>query len=89
MLAATGGIAEVRTVRPRTAAPFDFPPHEGELVFGFVLQGSGRLDRGYGFDLEAGDAFVIPPMEKWGVSGASPDFRLLHVTTGRLDQKSA
>jgi len=78
---ATGGLADVRTVRGSA----QFPPHEGELVFGFVLAGSARLDFADGFELGPADAFVIPPAERWGVSGASGDFRLLHVTSARLD----
>ena len=78
---ATHGIAEVRTIRGSTS----FAPHGGELVFGFVLGGSAHLDFGDGYDLGAGDAFVIPPRVSWGVDGQSSDFRLLHVTTARLD----
>jgi len=77
---ATDGLADVRTIR----GPVDLPPHDGELVFGFVLDGSARLDFGDGFDLAAGDAFVIPPREAWSVTATSSGFRLLHVTTGRL-----
>lgn len=77
---ATGGLADARIVRG--AARFE--PHEGELVFGFVLEGSARLDCRDGFALGPTDAFVIPPGEAWGVGSASSDFRLLHATTARL-----
>ena len=47
---ATGGYrrsyAEARTVRPGTSSTIDFPPHAGELVFGFVLGGSATLTIG-------------------------------------------
>jgi quercetin dioxygenase-like cupin family protein len=79
---ASGGLAEVRTIR---GASVDFPRDDGELLFGFVLQGSARLDFADGFALSSGDAFVIPPAEAWGLSNASNDFQLLHVTTARLD----
>jgi hypothetical protein len=83
MAEATGGLAEVRTVRPGNAVSLDFPPHDGELVFGFVLDGSATIEgRGR---VEASDAFVIPPDEAWRLTDLSPDFRLLHVTTARLD----
>jgi hypothetical protein len=59
--------------------------HDGELVFGFVLGGSARLDASICFPLTSGDAFVIPPGEPWSLSGGSDDFRLLHLTTARLD----
>lgn len=78
---ATGGLADARVLRPREGTVVQMPPHDGELVFGFVLQGSARLEFGSGFDLGASDTFVIPPSELWGLSGASKDFRLLHVTT--------
>lgn len=78
---ATGGIAEVRTIR----GAVEFPPHEGELMFGLVLAGSAHLDFSGDFNLASGDAFVIPPAEAWSLGNASPDFRLLQVATARLD----
>jgi mannose-6-phosphate isomerase-like protein (cupin superfamily) len=85
MRRATGGLADVLTVRPGDASKIAFPAHDGELVFGFVLQGSVRLDYRDGFDLRPADAFVIPPDEPWRLERMSGDFRLFHVTTGRLD----
>jgi mannose-6-phosphate isomerase-like protein (cupin superfamily) len=81
---ATNGIAQVRTIRPCGASAIAFPPHEGELVFGFVLEGSAALHYRGGFRIGPGDAFVIPPREPWGLADASGDLRLLHVTTARL-----
>jgi len=78
--AATNGLAEVRTIRP-VASTIEFAPHDGELVFGFVLDGSAHLEFGDGGDLAAGDAFVIPPKQAWSLTAATPDLRLLHVTT--------
>jgi quercetin dioxygenase-like cupin family protein len=80
---ATEGLASVRTLRPGAADEIDFPAHDGELVFGFVLDGSAKLE-GHG-DLSAADSFVIPPDKSWRLSDMAPDFRLLHVTTARLD----
>jgi quercetin dioxygenase-like cupin family protein len=48
---ATGGIAEVRTIRPCGVTGTLFEPHDGELVFGFVLEGTARVDHGTQFDL--------------------------------------
>jgi len=79
---ATGGLAEVRTIR---GASIRFPPHDGELVFGFVLDGSAALRFADGFALDSGDAFVIAPGQEWSLGDGSDDFRLLHVTTARLD----
>ena len=84
LLKATGGLMDARTVRAGTSATINFAPHEGELVFGFVLEGAASLDYGDEHSLHRGDAFAIPPVEPWRIAGASEDFRLLHVTTARL-----
>jgi len=78
---ATGGLAEARIVRGRS---LDVPAHRGELVFGFVFEGSARIEHRGPHALGPADAFVIPPGEAWKLRDASPDFRLLHVTTGRI-----
>jgi quercetin dioxygenase-like cupin family protein len=82
---ATGGLAELRTIRPAGSQPIGFPAHEGELAFGFVLGGSATLDAGESHALSPADAFAIPPGEPWRITGPSGDFRLLHIATGRLD----
>jgi quercetin dioxygenase-like cupin family protein len=84
MCQATGGLAEVRTFRPGASAVVAFPPHDGELMFGFVLEGSVRLHFGEAYKLIPADAFVIPPGESWSLSDASDDLRLLQVTSARL-----
>jgi mannose-6-phosphate isomerase-like protein (cupin superfamily) len=81
---ATGGIAQVRTIRT-TGMPVAFPPHSGELVFGFVLSGSARLDCHGERLVEPSDSFVIPPSECWSIEAASDDLQFLHVTTAALD----
>jgi quercetin dioxygenase-like cupin family protein len=60
---ASGGLAEARIIRPGPAPVIAVPPHDGELVFGFVLEGSVRLDYGEGYRLGPVDSFVIPPDE--------------------------
>lgn len=80
---ATRGLASARVIRP-IGSTIAFPPHDGELVFGFVLEGSVRLGCGDGFALGPADAFVIPPSVEWNLSAASPDLRLLQVITSRL-----
>jgi quercetin dioxygenase-like cupin family protein len=82
--AATAGLADARTIRPRSPANA-FASHGGELVFGFLLDGSARLERDASFPLGPADAFVIPPNEAWQLTGMTEDFRLLHVTTAPLD----
>jgi mannose-6-phosphate isomerase-like protein (cupin superfamily) len=81
---ASGGLAEACILRPGAAPIIAVPPHAGELVFGFVLEGSARLEHGESYRLGPADAFVIPPGEAWRMTQASDDFRLLHVTTGTL-----
>ncbi len=84
MTDATSGLAEVRTLRPGSSPVVAFPPHDGELVFGFVLEGSVRLHHRGAYSLGPADAFVIPPHETWSLGDASDDLRLLHVTTARV-----
>lgn len=81
---ATAGLAEARILRPGAAPIIAIPPHDGELVFGFALEGTARLDHGEGRPLGPADAFVIPPGEAWDLTEVSADFRLLHVTTGNM-----
>lgn len=84
LLEATGGLMDARTIRARNSAAIDFAPHDGELAFGFVLEGSASLDCRDEHKVRRGDSFAIPPGEPWRLSGASDDFTLLHVTTARL-----
>ena len=79
---ASGGLVDARMIRPGARPDIAVPPHDGELVFGFVLEGSVRLDFGEGQMLGPADAFVIPPGAAWRLTEASDDLRLLHVTTG-------
>jgi len=53
-------------------------------VFGFVLEGQAELGFEGSHSLEPADAFVIPPGQPWQITAASPDLRLLQVTTARL-----
>jgi quercetin dioxygenase-like cupin family protein len=82
--AATRGVAEARIVRPDASSSIHVPAHEGELVFGFVLEGSATLHHGEDHPLGPADAFAIPPADAWALSEATADFRLLHVTTARI-----
>jgi quercetin dioxygenase-like cupin family protein len=83
---ATSGLADVRTVRPLNHQALTFGGHrDGELVFGFILDGSAVLDYRGMHELGPSDAFLIPPGHAWRLTGVSPDLRLLHITTSRLD----
>jgi quercetin dioxygenase-like cupin family protein len=87
---ATGGRAEARIVRPGATPIVAVPPHDGEfaqpheLAFGFLLEGSARLEHGETWPLGPADSFVIPPEEAWGLAEMSSDFRMLHVTTASM-----
>ena len=81
---ASGGLAEVRTIRPAGNGSIVFQP-QGELMFAFVLQGSASLEFRGSHKIGAADAFVVPPGEPFGLRDGSGDLRLLHVTTARLD----
>lgn len=82
--AATAGLADARIVRPGASPAVAVPPHDGELVFGFVLEGSVRLDCGEAHALGPADSFAIPPGEPWRLTEMSDGFRLLHVTTASI-----
>lgn len=80
MARATAGLADARTLRPAGATGFTAPVVVGELMFGFLLAGSATLEApGSHAPLGPADAFVIPPGEAWGLSGASADLELLQV----------
>lgn len=82
---ATGGIAELRTIRPLGSKPIELEARDGELAFGFVLEGSATLEFDGTHQLSPADSFVIPPGQPWRVTDSSSDFRLLHITTDPLD----
>ena len=82
---ATTGLADVRTVRPSNGEAIAFGGHGGELVFGFVLEGSAVLEYRGMHEVGPADSFVIPPGQPWRLRGPSDDFRLLHVVTAPLD----
>jgi quercetin dioxygenase-like cupin family protein len=81
MAAATRGVADARVLRPAAAHDLRVPAHHGELLFGFLLEGSAILDIQGSHALGPTDAFVIPPGEAWSLTGCSDDLRLLEVVT--------
>lgn len=82
---ATSGLAAVRTLRPRGTDSLSFGGHGGELVFGFVVDGSAMLDYRGLHEVGPAASFVIPPGQPWKLTHPTADFRLLHVTTAPLD----
>jgi mannose-6-phosphate isomerase-like protein (cupin superfamily) len=81
---ATDGLADARLLRLTDSERLEVPPHDGELVLGFVLEGSGELQFGDRFALAPADAFVIPPGEPWNLIAGSDGLRPLHVTSARM-----
>jgi mannose-6-phosphate isomerase-like protein (cupin superfamily) len=75
---ASRGVGEARVLREARASA---AVHDGELFFGFVLDGAmtvrceGRTEA-----VEAGDAFVLPPGRPYDLDGAAPDLAWLQVT---------
>jgi mannose-6-phosphate isomerase-like protein (cupin superfamily) len=86
LVEATDGIADVKTIGMAPGETLHQPVHDGELVFGFVIEGSGILHRGEDeVELGATDAFAIPPKERWRIAAGEGGLRLLHFTTSRPD----
>jgi len=79
MAEATRGIADAYVLRPAGSDRLASPAHDGELLFGFVLEGSAVLERDGDHALGDGDAFVIPAGEPWGLREGSRDLELLQV----------
>jgi quercetin dioxygenase-like cupin family protein len=83
MGAATRGLADAVVLAPGEARELSAAPRDAELLFGFVLEGAAVLRRaGQDHALGPADAFVIPPGEPWGLTGASDDLALLRVSVG-------
>jgi len=81
---ATGGVADAYVLRPGGADHLRSSGHRDDLLFGFVLEGSGVLERAGDHRLSGADAFVIPAEEAWGVRDVSPDFELLQVRAAAM-----
>ncbi|MEO7410274.1 MAG: cupin domain-containing protein [Sphingomicrobium sp.] len=80
---ASGGAIEARIVRNAGGA-LAVPASDGELVFGFLIDGEASLQFDQTHRLAAGDAFVIPPDAPWTLTGN--DYCLLHIATRRADR---
>jgi len=79
MSLATRGLADVAVLRPAHETRLDVAAHDGDLLFGFVLEGAAILQRDGDHRLAATDAFVIPRGEDWSLRDCSADFSLLQV----------
>jgi len=80
MSAGTGGVAGIRVLR-RAEGPTMAWSHDADIHFTFVLDGRMRLEaEGHSArDLEAGDAFVIPPGMAVRYAHGSADLELLEI----------
>jgi mannose-6-phosphate isomerase-like protein (cupin superfamily) len=76
---ATRGLVGAYVLRPAGSRRLDSPAHNGELLFGFVLEGAAILERQGDHSLRGGDAFVIPAGEPWALRDSSRDLALLQV----------
>ncbi len=79
--AATGGIADIRSLRRPAAGRVQ--RHQGELLLGFVSAGTVTIDcEGHGrTTLRAGDAIVVPPGPEYTLLEPSDDLELLEITS--------
>ncbi len=84
MAEATRGLADAYVLRPAASRRLETPAHDGDLLFGFILDGSALLERQGDHPLNEGDAFVIPPGEPWALRDSSEDFALLQVVSPAL-----
>ena len=80
MSVATRGLAAARVIKPAAAMQLKVAPHQGELMFGFVLEGRANLECRGTHRVDSCDAFTVPAGEPWGLTACSPDFALLQVT---------
>ena len=78
---ATRGAAQVRSVRAAGGSELAVEPHAGELMFGFVLEGSAVLGCRGDHPLAMDDCFAIPPGEPWKLRDCSPDLVWLEVSS--------
>jgi quercetin dioxygenase-like cupin family protein len=86
MARATRGLADAFVLRPAGAGTYRPGARQSELLFGFLLEGACLLDSDGSRGLIAGDAFVIPPGEAWGLRECAPDLELLVVQTSSTNR---
>ena len=78
---ATKGIAGVQVARRTPGVAVPATRHDGDILFGFVREGSMSIDvDGHSRrELAAGDAFVLPPKFAVGIHAPSDDLEILEV----------
>lgn len=80
--AGTRGVANIQVARPSGAASTPFSRHDTDIHFTFVLEGGMTLEaKGHpDHQVEAGDAFVIPPGLVTRYAKCSEDLEILEAT---------
>ncbi len=78
---ATRGIADAYVLRPGEADRLAPATNTGELLFGFMLEGSAVVEVQARHAVGPANAFVIPPGETWALDALSVDARVLVVTS--------
>ena len=80
--AATGGVANVEVARVPGGEAGAVASHDADILFTFVLTGGMRLrvSGREALELQAGDAFVVPPRTRTAYERCSADLELLEVS---------
>lgn len=78
---ATNGMASVQVARANGSKTGQVTSHSGDILFNFVMEGKLTLrgENQGAHQLEAGDAFVIPPHVKTILADRSEDLEILEV----------
>lgn len=86
---ATRGVASVQVIRKATmVTDVSTLIHKGDILFTFVLEGELSLTVGEeSQELQAGDAFVIPPHSEYSFHKASDNLQLLEVSLPGVSTK--
>jgi len=77
---ASRGVVDAQVIRTAGGRDLQVSAHDGELLFGFLLDGAATLRHAGAHPLGAADAFVIPAGQPWFLEACSEDFTLLQVT---------
>jgi quercetin dioxygenase-like cupin family protein len=77
---ATRGLADAFVLRRGQGDALAARVNPDDLLFGFMLEGTARLEHDGVHPIGPADAFVIPPGGLWGLGGLSGDAEILMVT---------
>ncbi len=78
---ATKGLADVQVFKAGEGPAEWILQHSADIHFSLVLEGSAcLLAEGRTYQIKAGDAFVLPPAERFSLTEANTEFQLLQVS---------